>query len=290
MRPTYEQLEELFRARRRGSYARLNHELVDPGCSGSSVSMRIVEDGDGYRWTCFRCGSGGSVEHPVSALRRAAQRASGAAREDVRERDVFPGGLADLLDWPADIRQWLLSYVHTGTARRTGARYHYVTRRLWLPFHDEQQIVRWAGRGHAGAVPKYLSGRVAHYSTHDPICTVPASGERTRPAVLVEDLVSAWKLVEVAGQDGKDVAAYPLGGTVLTEAQAYSISQWAQRATVWLDNDNANVRHARRSIVHMLRGYGVQEVSSITEYGDPKRSEVLSSRGARSALWTRVLT
>ena len=262
------ELERLFRQHQRGGIARLNHSVLDRHCDGESRSMKVSVKSDGsLSWTCFRCQEHGVTMPSAVARRLAAEYAADEQEEDSREwRYELPAGQTHPKDWALAARDWLLRYVNVSTATRYGAVEAHG--RLWLPVHKDGHPVKWAGRRlYNGDSVKYLTGHAPGYRVHELV--YPEHGVRHGPAVITEDIVSAWSIAEKLG-----LPALPLMSVSMSKWQsAFLYTELAKfgvhDVVVWLDNDNSSVNKAARRAVRDLRGYGLS-VHRESELGDPK--------------------
>lgn len=270
-RLTFAEVDQLFQLNQTGGVARVNHSTSR--CEGQSRSLRIVpNDEGGYNFKCFRCPVWGSV-YPSALAKRRAALSRGDRPEPEQEdhrlwRTEYPPGETNPVKWSKAARQWLLQYLTIDAVQQWGAVEAHD--RLWLPATVNGVPVKWPGRRlYSEDSVKYLTGQLQTYETHDPVGT-PTEGSRL---IIVEDLVSAWVIAQTL-----ELPAWPVLSTSVTPYQYHSLAKYATfhglaGVTVWLDNDNAQVNKAARTMARNLRGYG-ESVCVYRDLQDPKRALV----------------
>jgi len=232
------------------------------GCSaGTDTKARlfIKRDGDRLLGYCHHCAVGGAK--------------GGAPRSHIR------GGQANVVDYnvvlPQDVvyrhdmcnvhaNVWLNA---AGLTQEERDAYHIgwspSQGRVILPVYSYDGLTLLAYQRRRvlpdDKMPKYLTTR--RKDTRHPVLF----GKQHRASdtvVIVEDIMSAIKVNRVA----KSVA---LLGTTLPDWLLFKLAVEADRAVVWLDNDNAQVRSKQREIRRKLLQF-MDEVFIVAGDKDPK--------------------
>lgn len=258
--------------------------------NGSTPNNMIVErTDDGWaRAFCFRCGGRGSFElvrhyHPGQSTDRTAGEGSadhtgGGIHKPVGiERVEQSRTLADSYDFPKEGREWLAKSGFTiQDADRRGCRWSGREGALFLP------VVQQGVSAFGDVLPGYVRRKWSPKSynvmrlTEDPLWglyrasetakPLPYQLEARRPVVIVEDVLSAWRVSEV-------MDCIALCGTELHSPVISAVAREGYTdAIVWLDADNPVVRMKARKIANRLNGL---MVTHMIETGkDPKHENV----------------
>ena len=195
--------------------------------------MYVRRDPDGIRAYCHHCNRGGFAPSGEST-ERSKEPAGGSERGYAPRHSHFSYPRTVPIDFANEYaRDWLGRYL-------TSKDFHDVVIE-WDPERDELVLPVFHGDGIAayqtrrfpgGDGPKYYTHRKPDYTHH---AAFHRGGDKYRHrVVLVEDIVSAWKVSTV-------MPALPLLGTNLTNNQRAYILEMFTEAVVWLDNDNPQV-------------------------------------------------
>jgi len=209
MRPSWKQVAHALRIGQR----------LKIQCCGTDRSALASNNDRGISLHCFRCGRkewephGERSIHEIMATRRADAALTKSA--------TMPEDAVALMDGPSAALQWVLAGgLQPEIAHETyHFRWHAQSRRVLIPLSDHGLL----GRAVHGERPKYrLFGRGSLYW---------ATGDLSRPLVVVEDILSA---IAVSRVGWPSVAVL---GTSISPEQAREIAK--PKVIGWFDDDKA---------------------------------------------------
>lgn len=235
-----------------GHKTRLEHNC------GSGRTLIVNHSLQGYSSYCFRCGEQefeSKGKQSLQELTRIRELNAQAAQE-IKSIEL-PEDLTE--DIPLEGRMWLYKAGLTpSTWNEYGIRYSPSMGRVYLPVAREGVGLLWyqARAIYAGQTPKYIQPSAERSTV---LFESKPLRDSTRVVVLVEDIVSAIRVGEVA-------PAISLLGTKITTGQASYISKY-DRVVIWLDSDKAGrvgAANIRRTLSLLT------ETANICTTDDPK--------------------
>lgn len=253
---------------------------------GSGHSMRVPHCGEGrdakvarpiatkFTMHCFRCGAS-EVRYERESFEQLSARLLSTRELDLKPAPDWAAVVRRTSDaWdciPAEHRLWLLR-AGIGEVEQQGLGIRYEEGgRLYIPSPCRRY---WVARGPRGSQPKYVAPQCR---VPDPIVWGPGHGRHTDVYVLVEDLLSGWK-VSQAGYTALSVC-----GTSLLPSYIALLLENNSRVVTWFDPDAGRplgMRPGRTAAAKhgsTLRRLGLQVYDVLSER-DPKFHHVQEIR------------
>ena len=230
-------------------------------CCGNSPSCLISHSEKGYSAHCFRCPEGENHKFQPHGQRSIAeiQRHKRELEENKNKPPYLPSDFT--LDIPAK-HAWFLKYgISLAVAREYGFGYSEFFHRIIIPIRNP--ITNELDAVHMRAInpddkPKYLNlGK-----PKDSLMFMAINDANDTRFVIVEDILSAIK-IKLAGYN-----AVAINGSDMTDFQAFIMASEHVRY-MWLDNDPAGIKGARKAIAQMQM-QGTAEVRLVKSERDPK--------------------
>lgn len=240
---------------------RINHLTED--CSGESKSMFVERKHDGSIFSyCHRCGKSGSYNSPffkTRSARKSCIRSSARGSHSLGKMcDSFGRATTDWSLWPSEVRGWVKGYsISEREVKAHGLAYSSECNALFQPIINRTTIKGWQSRNFDPGISKAY--------TYMPDKGIPIWDDTSRACssvVIVEDIISAIKCSRFIP------AVSILGVGCKPEVLAY-IVKWYRNYTIFLDDDNQQVKRAQRALRNTLGQVGDARI--ITGVGkDPK--------------------
>jgi hypothetical protein len=235
-----------------GQSRRFDHDC------GAGRTLKCDHKDDGWSAWCWRCNDKGWHPKPQPSLAERLARLKEKRDTDTKaQADPRPPMPAswDPSEWPLYARVWLYrAALCNDTIRGHGIYYCPRLDRVVLPVVAGGKLVYWQARGFDADRPKYINPEI------DKAALAACYGS-TGPIVLVEDILSAIRIGEVA-------EGWSILGTTLSDPLATRLRATGRTVALWFDGDAAG-RKARARIKRTLSLVGVEPRIIRTDQ-DPK--------------------
>lgn len=236
------------------------------------ASLVVYNNVDSWSAWCWRCRMRGWVPKPEANMAERLERQRQQRLIDERLQQSAANlpqpECHDFGAWPVACRVWIWKAGLTdGMVKALGAYYHAPSDRVVLPVKDEHgRTLFWQARNcqyPADGRPKYISCTVPRDRVHVCFPRQIEAGD-ARPVVLVEDILSAFKV----GASGAGLGYAVMGTELGSHSLAWLARQPTKSVAVWTDDDPAG--QASRVDIAKRLDYIGREVHHITSSRDPK--------------------
>lgn len=250
--------------------SRFLRHLPCPKC-GSRDNLGEWEDGHQY---CFGCGYYLRATNHLSRMVDTNSLESGtfAPEGSKQPRDVASG----YFDCPRDAREnigevglsWLGKYgLDSSDAYSLGLLWSEDKQQLIFPMRKDGMMVGWQARNFRPDKPKYFT-KIKDQYKDTLVVAKYRSGEKGRILVLVEDVLSMWKIYQTGYS-----SICLLGCHLHKQHKDEIIRSFAQYVIVWLDSNKYDVAQKISNTINLL-GKSSNAIFTINDPKEYSRSSI----------------
>lgn len=217
--------------------------------------LYITNMGERIVFYCHHCGSKGSLTNNLSRWKRASRPSVKALP---KEYTMPKDGVAEVGKWPVEARMWLVQgKIKSEVAEKAGMTYSPYLNRVCIPIVFDGEYLGYVARRIGDEGPKYLAR-----SKDKERFIFTKNVNTVGRVVLVEDILSCIRLSSL----GYNCLA--LQGVNITPTVLNYLTSLYNHYTVWLDNDNPQVKLSQAKAKSNLEMYGLTDI--IKTEVDPK--------------------